>query len=56
MAQERDPFNLFYCIETRCSYRHGNKCTKEYCWRSGNEKRATYFTKYHKLAKGDVPE
>ena len=56
MAQERDPLNLQYCITTRCSYRHGNKCTLEACARSGNEKRASYYTKYNKLAKGDVPE
>ncbi len=56
MADERVPYNFHYCIAVRCSYRHGNLCTKTYCVRSGNEKRASYYTYYGELAKGDVPE
>lgn len=56
MAHGRAPFNYLYCIAVRCSHRHGNTCMQAYCVRPGNEKRATYYTKYHALAKGDVPE
>ncbi len=56
MADYRTPYNDKYCKEVNCHWRSGNKCTQASCIRSGNEKRAIYFTSTGQLAVGDVPE
>ncbi len=54
-ALMRTQYNFHYCIKTRCLYRHGNQCTEATCIRTGNEKRASYYTKFGRLAIGDTP-
>ena len=53
---DREPYNSKYCKAVKCSYRHGNKCSKPVCLRLGNEKRAMYFITHGQLANGDIPE
>lgn len=53
---DREPYNAKYCKAVNCRYRHGNKCSQPICIRSGNEKRAMYFTAHGHLADGDIPE